>query len=243
MLKNNTGRSLYHSIKDNLLELIKNGTYEVGSQLPTESALGKEFGVSRTTIRLALQQLEAEGLIYKVQGKGTFVAQPRINEHITPNIKSFSEQMKEAGMTSYSKVLSLDLIPATLFLAHALDLETNDPVIKLVRLRYANDIPYQHSTSYIPWKIAPGLLQEDYSHSLFNLLKTKYNIEILKSVESIQPVLPEIKESELLDIPENTPSIRLESYTYSKENVPIEYSTTIVRGDFANFVTVRYYNK
>ncbi len=241
MLNNKQGTALYYSVKEKMLEFINNGKYEVGSQLPTESDLCKLFDVSRTTIRLALQQLELEGRIYKVQGKGTFVSQPKINEQITQNIKSFSEQMKDAGLSSYSKVLSLEVIPASLFLAHSLEVQQDDPIIKLVRLRFAEAKPYQHSTSFIPWKLAPSLLKDDCSKSLFQLLESKYNINILKSVESIEPVLPDQTICDMLNIPENTPSFLLESHTYSTDSIPVEYSTTIVRGDFAKFVTERYF--
>lgn len=242
MLQNSKpGTALYYSVKEEILELIKSGTYKVGSQLPTEAELCKLFDVSRTTIRLALQQLELEGRIYKVQGKGTFVSKPKIQENLTQSIKSFSEQMKDAGLSSYSKVLSMDVIPATSLLAHSLEIEENDPVIKLVRLRFAGTEPYQHATSYIPWKIAPGLLHDDCSGSLFQLLTTTYKVNLLKSVETLEPVLPDIEICELLHILENTPSFLSDSLTYSTENVPIEFSTTIARGDIAKFVSERFY--
>lgn len=240
-MKNKTGTALYYSIKEKILERIDREIYQVGGKLPSETALCLEFEVSRTTIRLALQQLEQEGRIYKLQGKGTFVAQPKIQETITQTIKSFSEQMMSMGLQSHSEVLSIETIPATLFLANSLDIQPNDPVFKLVRLRFAGQKPYQHSTSYVPWKVAPNLIHDDCSGSLFELLKTKYNLKFLKSIESIEPVIPTLQISNLLGIPENTPSFQSESLTYSTEMVPIEYSTTIVRGDFAKFVTERYY--
>ncbi|MEY2193866.1 GntR family transcriptional regulator [Neobacillus sp. BF23-41] len=240
-MKNKTGTALYYSVKEKILERIDREIYQVGGKLPSESDLCLEFEVSRTTIRLALQQLEQEGRIYKLQGKGTFVAQPKIQETITLTIKSFSEQMKSMGLQAHSEVLSIETIPATLFLANSLDIQPNDPVFKLVRLRFAEQKPYQYSTSYVPWKVAPNLIHDDCSGSLFELLQTKYGLKFLKSIESIEPVIPTVQISNLLGIPENTPSFQSESLTYTTEMVPIEYSSTIVRGDFAKFVTERYY--
>ena len=134
---NKPGTALYYSVKEEILESIKSGTYPVGSQLPTEAELCKLFDVSRTTIRLALQQLELEGRINKVQGKGTFVSKPKIRESLTQNIRSFSEQMRDAGLSSYSKIIGMDVIPATAILAHSLEIEEGDPIIQLVRLRFA----------------------------------------------------------------------------------------------------------
>lgn len=241
-MKNKPGTALYYSVKENILERIHNKIYPVGGQLPSETALCLEFEVSRTTIRLALQQLEQEGRIYKIQGKGTFVSQPKIQETITQTIKSFSDQMKSIGLQSHSKVLSIEIIPATLFLASSLDIPPNEPVIKLVRLRYADQKPYQFSTSFIPWKVAPDLVHDDCSGSLFELLKTKYKLNIIKSIESIEPVIPTPPVNKLLEIQENTASFQSESLTYSSDMVPIEYSTTIVRGDYAKFVTERHYH-
>ena len=235
------GTSLYYSIKEEILKLIKSGTYPVGSQLPTEAELCNLFNASRTTIRLALQQLELEGKIFKVQGKGTFVSRPKIPERLTLNIRTFSEQMKEAGLKPYSKVISLDVIPATPQLADILELEEKDPVIKLVRLRFANEEPYHHATSFIPWKVAPGLLNDDCSGSLFELLRTNYDIQLLQSTETIEPILPDKSICSLLQMTENTPSLLYDSITYSTENIPVESSKTIARGDIAKLVVERFY--
>lgn len=149
MINRSPGTALYYLIKEKLLELIKNETYQIGSQLPTESELCRMFDVSRTTIRLALQQLEIDGKIHRVQGKGTFVSKPKINEALSQNMKSFSEQMKDAGLVSFSKVLAFEVIPAYYSLAQTLEIEEEDPVIKLVRLRHGGSEPLQHSTSFI----------------------------------------------------------------------------------------------
>ncbi|SDM71267.1 GntR family transcriptional regulator [Fictibacillus solisalsi] len=242
MINRSPGTALYYLIKEKLLELIKNETYQIGSQLPTESELCRMFDVSRTTIRLALQQLELDGKIHRVQGKGTFVSKPKINEALSQSMKSFSEQMKDAGLVSFSKVLAFEVIPAYYSLAQALEIDEEDPVIKLVRLRHGGTEPLQHSTSFIPWKVAPGLKREDCSGSLFQLLRGKFEIEIHRSVESIEPILTNEAMSELLNIPAGSPSFLLESITYSAKELPIEFSSSVVRGDRSKFVMERYYN-
>jgi len=242
MVNHKEGTALYFTVKEKIQDKIQKGIYKIGCKLPTESDLCDEFKVSRTTIRSALQKLEFEGKIYKLQGKGSFVSTPKINEQITSSIKSFSEQMKNAGLNFYSNVLDIELIPASALIAHELNIEENEPVIELVRLRFANDKPYQHSTSYIPWKIAPNLINDDCSHSLFELLTKKYNISMHKSIESIEPVIPEKLIGDILNIPYNTPSFLLTSHTYSTDNNIVEYSITIVRGDVGKFEAERYYD-
>lgn len=242
MIRTKPGTVLYFELKEKIKVMISSGIYPVGSQLPTELELCNKFEVSRTTVRLALQQLELEGIIQKFQGKGTFVSQPKINEVLTPKITSFSEQMKDAGLSSYSKVLAKEIIPAYPSLALSLEINKDDPVIKLVRLRFGGTEPFQHSTSYVPWKVAPTLIQDDCSGSLFELLQVKYQITIWKSVETIEPILSNQLVSEMLNIPAGSPAFLLESSTYSSDHVPIEYSSTIVRGDRSKFVLERYYS-
>ncbi|MGG3470394.1 GntR family transcriptional regulator [Neobacillus pocheonensis] len=236
------GTALYFELKEKIKNMISSGIYPVGSKLPTETELCNKFEVSRTTVRLALQQLEFEGVIQKFQGKGTFVLQPKIKEKLTPKITSFSEQMHDAGLSSYSKVLAMEIIPAFPSLADSLEINHNDPVIKLVRLRFGGTEPFQHSTSYVPWNVAPTLIKDDCSGSLFELLRVKYQINIWKSVETIEPILSNQEVSEMLNIPSGSPAFSLESLTYSSDHVPIEYSFTILRGDRSKFVLERYYS-
>ncbi|WNR45352.1 GntR family transcriptional regulator [Paenibacillus roseipurpureus] len=234
------GTSLYYAVKEKLLEFIKSGKYKIGDQLPTESELCQTYDVSRTTIRLALQQLELEGHIQRVQGKGTFVSKPKIRESITRNIRTFVEQMKDLGISSQSKVLELVVVPADETLADTLNIEEKDPVIKLVRVRYADAEPLQYVTSYLPWRVAPGLINDDCTGSLFDLLRSKHGVVISRSLESIEPVLIDEAVSKLLEVPAGSPAFSLESLTYNEKDQPIEYSYGLVRGDRFKFTMERF---
>lgn len=242
-MRNRQGSPLYHIIKEDILKKIQEKIYSFGSKLPSEASLCKEYNVSRTTIRLALQLLEEEGLIEKKQGKGSFVKQPKIKETQTSRIKSFSEQMEEIGLEYYSKVLTNELVFANLNISNVLEIEPNELVVKIERLRYAKGYPYQYAVSYVPSKLAKGLEKEDCSGSLFELLKNKYKVELFKSVEAIEPINPSNKTARLLEISTDTASFLSESITYTTDMVPIEYSETVVRGDFAKFISERFYTK
>ncbi|TVY08132.1 GntR family transcriptional regulator [Paenibacillus cremeus] len=240
MMEAKQGTSLYFIVKEKLHELIKAGKYKIGDQLPTESELCQEYDVSRTTIRLALQQLELEGHIQRIQGKGTFVSKPKIRESLTPNIRTFVEQMKDLGIASTSKVLELGVIPADYSLAEMLHVEEKDPLIKLVRIRYADNEPLQYATSYLPWRVAPGLITDDCTGSLFDLLRSKYKVDIYRTVESIEPILIEPLVSGHLEVPAGSPAFALESLTYNNQDQPVEYSYGIVRGDRFKFTMERF---
>lgn len=233
--------ALYTTIKFKIIELIKSGKYKVNDQLPTESEFCEEYNVSRTTVRLALQQLELEGYLKRIQGKGTFVSMAKIQTPLTQKIRSFAQQMQ--GRNSKSEVIELEVIPANQTIASILEIEEKDPVIKLVRLRYADKEPIQYHTSYIPWKVAPGLSIEDCQNSLFEVLRTKYGISISRGIESIEPILSDEVVSNYLNIPVNSPSFLSESTTYDDKDSVIEYAQIITRGDRTKFVVEQSYNE
>ena len=230
----------YVAILEKIIGMIESHDYGPGSQLPTEAELCAEFGVSRTTVRHALQHLEFQGLIERKRGKGTFVNIQKIRGWATPT-ESFTEQVQSHGLSSHSKVLDVRVIPATYKLAQTLLVSEKDPIIQLVRLRFANDQALQHVTSFIPWHIAPGLVEDDCTRSLFALLENKYNVSIHHAVEFIEPMITSSSISSLLNVPNGSPAFLLESITYDHKNVPIEYAKQVIRGDRFRFSTERTY--
>ncbi|WP_134703008.1 GntR family transcriptional regulator [Ammoniphilus sp. YIM 78166] len=242
MTKEGPGIPLYYLVKEKILEMIHSNKLEIGDKLPTEHELCTKLGVSRTTIRLALQRLELEGRVQRIQGKGTFVAQPKIQHTFSTISKSFSEQIKDIGLYPKSKVIHFEVIPAPLPISGILQIDEKDPVFKLERLRFANEEPLQLLTSFVPWKVAPGLQQKDCSGSLFQLLRTKYGVNIHRSVESVEPFLIDEAMSKLLHVPAGSPSLLLKSTTYDKDDQPIEYSIGITRGEQIKFAMEHYYH-
>ncbi|WP_274364990.1 GntR family transcriptional regulator [Paenibacillus thermotolerans] len=240
-MEEKSGIALYNVVKDKILEMIKSGKYPIGEQLPTESELCKQFDVSRTTIRLALQQLALEGRIHRVQGKGTFVSKPKVHHSITSLEKGFAEQMLDQGLRPETRVLDLMVIPATPALAASLQIAEKDPVNKLLRVRYADNEPLAYEVSFLPWKFTPGLQHEDCEGSLYKLLRTKFQFPVKRTVEYVEPVLTDQMTSNYLNIPEGTPAFYLETTAYTADEVPIEYSYGYFRGDRSKFVIERNY--
>ncbi|GEN56199.1 putative HTH-type transcriptional regulator YbgA [Halolactibacillus alkaliphilus] len=236
---------LYHNIKRNIIENIDSGKYIPGDKLPTEQALCEMHKVSRTTVRIALQQLVAEGYIYKEQGKGTFVSTPKVQQSLTAAHKKFTDQMAEQGYVARTKVIELSVIEATEKLSKKLDLKYKDPVNRLVRVRYADQEPLQYEIAFIPWKHAPGLINEKSAceQSLFKVLEEKYKLVIHRSIEKIEPVLINEHVSDILDVEVGSPVLSLETTTYDITQQPIEYCESIFRGDRSKFTIERLYKK
>lgn len=237
----NKDAALHSIVKESIIDMIKSGEYQPNTKLPTEAEFCNTFGVSRTTIRTALQQLTVEGYVYRVQGKGTFVAENKIKQSLTSTVEQFSEQITLQGKAPSIKVLQLKVIEATDFLAKQFNQNIGDPVNCLERMRYVNDAPLQYEISYLPWHKAPGLDSAACEKSLYKMLETKYNIKIRKTIEHLELVLADDTISKKLEIPAGSPCFLLETFAYAEDETAIEYSKTIFRGDRAHFVIERNY--
>ncbi len=232
------GIALYYTVKEKLHEMIEEGNYAPGQQLPTESDLCEKFGVSRTTIRQALSQLKLEGHIYQIQGKGTFVSLPKIEQSVAP-YRSFNEHLKGRGQQIETKVVELTIVAADKRLAKKLEIAEKDAVFRLERIRYADGLPLLFSITYIPWLVTPGLTKEECSGSLYELIRNKFSIQLSHCAESIEPILMDEAIGKHLDAPIGAPTFLLNTVTYSIDNIPVEYSHEIFRGDRAKFTFER----
>ncbi|MEH7107697.1 GntR family transcriptional regulator [Bacillus sp. JJ1764] len=237
----NDESALHLKVKDAIISLIKAGEYKPNTQLPTEAEFCKIYGVSRTTVRTALQQLVSEGYVYRQQGRGTFVSNNKVKQKLTSTVQTFTEQIAMQGKNPLIKVLNLQVIPADSFLAEIFDLNEGDPINKLERARYVNDEPLQYEIAFLPWKITPGLNQEDCEKSLYHLLERQFRLKVKRTVEYLEIAAVEQDIAEILHIQEGSPCFSLETYAHASDETVIEYSKTIFRGDMANFVIERNY--
>lgn len=235
------GNALHAQVKELIIQLIKSGEYQPNTQLPTEAEFCEKFKVSRTTVRTALQQLTQEGYVYRQQGKGTFVASKKVNQVLTATAEHFSQQITMQGKKASIKVLNLQVVQADSFLSETFEININDPVNKLERIRYVNDEPLQYEIAYLPWSKCPGLNQEACETSLYNLLETQFQLKIKKAVEHLEIVVADQFISEKLNIMQGDPCFSLETYAYLSDGTVIEFTKTIFRGDLAHFVIERNY--
>ncbi|GAE32844.1 GntR family transcriptional regulator [Halalkalibacter hemicellulosilyticus] len=241
MTQSKQREALYLLVKDKIVSLIQEKDLNQGDKLPTEASFCQLFNVSRTTVRIALQQLELEGKVYREQGRGTFVSKPKVQTLLTTTKKGFSEQMKDQGLLPKRQVLGLDVIPINSYVSKQLHIEEGKPVYKLVRIRYANSDPIQYETSYIPWEQAPGLTTSDCTGSLYELLKDKFQISIHHTIEAIEPILADEQISKLLQTKMGSPCLAVETIACTNNKQPFEYSYVIFRGDRSRFIIERNY--
>lgn len=221
---------LYLQLMEELIKKIEGRDYEEHAQLPSERELCDIYGVSRITIRQALQELEHEGYIYKQHGIGTFVAPKSYNQNLA-QLYSFTEEMEKLGKTPTTEVLSFDVIAVDERLAKKMHLKPLDEVYKVVRLRLANGKPLMHETSYLPRKLFPNLTEEDLKERpMYDVFHKDYQIGLTKATERFSATLIRKEEASYLETNLNQPAMLIKRYAYYNDKL-IEYTNSVARGD------------
>ena len=199
------------------------------SPLPPERFLAEKFGVSRMTLRNALSELAMDGLIYTIHGAGSYVSQPRVTKRL--KLLSFSEEIRERGLTPSTKVITAELmLPVDEFYEQFVNLIV-EPTYKIVRIRYGNHEPLSYETTLIPESIAPGLLSQDLTQSIYSILQNNYNIKFDFAEEQISPINVDSKVANLLNLKSGDPAFEISRAAFSNRGIQIERSTSVRRGD------------
>lgn len=201
-------------------------------RLPSERQLLSQYKVSRNTIRLALEDLEERGVIYRLHGKGTFVSNVYLDQINIGGMYSFSEEIRRKGQKPTTQNRTLELVIPDHRIAEQLNLHGNDRAYRLVRLRLADGEPLILSKTYLPEKLFPDLkMSELKQDTLYGLLKKKYNQISVMAFEDLQAVSLDDEESKLLHEKLGAPSLKIYRKTINDKNVPIEFTVSLARGD------------
>lgn len=226
----------YIQLMEILKEKVQTGVWAPGDQIPGEQDLCEMYGVSRTVVRQSLLELELEGVVNRRKGKGTFIALPKISEGLVQKLTGFYQDMVERGLKPGTKVLHQNVVPANEKVARFLNINPDDQVIDILRLRSINEEPIQLVTTYVPFEICPGLAQVDLTNlSLYEYLERECGIFIAKGRRYIEAVLANETEAGLLGIERGTPLLMLDSISFSESEQPIEYYHALHRGDRSRF--------
>lgn len=228
---------LYYQIKTRLMEAIENGQLKPGDRVPSERELTEKFNVSRMTARQALAELESQGVLYRVQGKGTFVATPKLEQPLA-GITSFTEDMRRRGLEPGARVLSVEEVPAGRRVGRALGLAETTPVFRLERLRLAGGEPMALEVSHIPVALCPALFTVDFAdQSLYKILAETFGVKLVKAVQSLEAVPADAYEADVLHVREGTPLLLLERISRDSTDRPAEFVRSLYRGDRYRFTT------
>jgi GntR family transcriptional regulator len=220
--------------RDRVLDLIEG--LGVGQAIPSERQLSAELGVSRLTLRAALDELAREGYVVRRRGSGTFVSEPKIAQELT--MTSFTEDMRRRGMEPGSRTLSLEIVPAGARLGRLLHVSPSEPVVVAKRLRLADGESMAIETLHVREALVPGLEKRDLEgKSFYELLRERYGIVIAGGAQTIEPTVTNDEESAALGVPLHSPAFLFERVTHANGNEIIEFVHSIYRGDRYRLVT------
>ncbi len=222
---------LYHQIQSALIERIHSGELSVGDCLPSEYELARSYQVSRITARQALHNLKSRGYAISQKGRGTYVAQPKLEKNIM-HLRGFTEDMKRRGMIPTSRLLEQSVMQAPVILAEQLRVEAASPVLRLRRLRIADGTPMALEESHIPLKHYPGLERISFAkNSLYSVLRDEYGVRAAWADEVLEALPATREEAELLSIPRGAIMLSISRVIMTTEEIPIEVACSRYCGD------------
>lgn len=235
MLEKQSYKPIYLQIADNLTKNIKDGTWEIGAAVPSEHQLMNQFQISRNTAREALNEVEQQGLIYRVPGKGSFVAAMRVNQHFD-FLNGFSQDVVALGMTPSHTIFEIKTVEAPPCVAAKLQIAPGSHVLYMHRLLSADDLPYIVVRSYFPsqWleingiEISAELLGRG---SFYEYLDKKYNIVFHRAIHTLRAGAANAEDAKVLGIQPGHPVLLSERISRTDDNIPRELTLGVSHPD------------
>ncbi len=226
-----TPQPLHSQLRERLREAILDGTYPAHAQLPSESALGAMFQVSRITVRQALGDLQRENLIFKVPGKGTFVAKPKAFQQLS-QLEGFAEALNRMGYEVRNRVLSHKTVPASPRVAQRLAIAIGTPIAQIKRVRLVNRAPVSYEVTYLPHAVGERLRQADLAgRDIFLILENDHGIALGQADLQIDATLADEALAHALEVTEGTALLRIERLTHTAAGQPLDFEDLYFRGD------------
>ena len=224
----------YYQVKKHLLDFT--AAMAPGSPVPPERELARLYGTSRTTVRQALAELVIEGRLLRMQGKGTFVAKPKVAQAL--ELASYTEGMRQHGLHPQTKILDIGYVTADEELATLLAVRPGGRLLRVHRLRLADGEPMSIDTSHLPARRFPGLRRQLERHaSLYETLRTGYGIQLAEAEETIETILADPHDANLLGVDAGIPLLLLSRHAIDTTGQPVEWAQSWYRGDRYKFIT------
>jgi GntR family transcriptional regulator, N-acetylglucosamine utilization regulator len=233
-LRQSDGRALHYQIKEALTLQISAGHWKPDQELPTEEELCRHYGVSRGTVRRAIADLVQQGLVYRKQGRGTYVSSPKLEGSILGSYKLYRANgvPHDAG----AKVLRCELHRANNEVRRILQLRPRSEVYELERIRFVQGVPVSLQLSYLPAQLCPGLHLQDLTHRhLYDVLRQDCGVSLLRAEEYVEPVLADEYVAERLGIAPGAPIFLVERHSYSFGDRVAEFRRASMRGDLYRY--------
>lgn len=226
---------MYDQLRRLIIDGIARDGLQPGDPLPGEHRLCERYGISRTVVRQALAQLEHEGLVERVKGKGTFVSRPRTSESLVHTLVGLYDDVEQRGGHVHSDVLRHERVSADAEVAEALEVLVGATVVVLERLRHVDGEPWSLSTTWMPDDIGTATLGVDLTEaSLYRLLRSQ-GVVATHGVRSAEATVATHEQAKHLGVSAGSALLRLRSISRDDTDRPIEYFIAHHRGDRSRF--------
>ena len=226
---------MYDQLRQLIVDGIARDGLQPGDPLPGEHRLCERYGISRTVVRQALAQLEHEGLVERVKGKGTFVSRPRTSESLVHTLVGLYDDVERRGGHVHSDVLRHEPALADHEVAAALGIEPGSPVVVLERLRHVDGEPWSLSTTWMPEGVGTVTLGVDLSEASLYRLLAEHDIVATNGVRSAEATVATHDQAQHLGVSAGSALLRLRSVSRGADGIPIEYFVAHHRGDRSRF--------
>ena len=222
---------LYIQLADIIRRKIQSGEWKPDQKIPSENEINQLYGLSRMTARQVLARLVDEGLLFRIQGKGTFVARQKISTR-SPSYQGIREQLEQQGYATTTEVLSQQVVEADARVATALELTEGTPVVSISRLRRVEGTPLSLHESFVPLRLAPLLVGADLAvEQLCAVLDREYELTMSNVRETLETTAASASTAKLFSMRSGTPLLLLEQRVSTEQSVPFEFTRISFRGD------------
>lgn len=225
---------IYYQLRTLIERRIASGQYLIGACLPSEREFCETYQISRMTVRQAINDLVKEGFLRREQGKGTYVAKPKIEQGLS-RLTSFTEDMHSRNLQPGTKLIQFNLSSAMGRIAKRLHLSDGEEVYEIIRLRLADGEPMAIETAYVPVKFAPGLPAERMAAGSLYAMLTEQGIQLCHADQTLEAATARTYEAEYLHIRPRDPVLLIERTTFDDSGNPVEFVKSVYRGDRYKF--------
>ena len=231
--------AIYIRIHDEIKHQIETGVFEVGQRLPSERVMAEQFGVSRMTLRQAVTSLVEEGILTRYVGSGTFVASDRVREKMR-GTTSFTEIIQNLGKTPSSKVLSYQKMKANEVECDKLQLKKGAQIIRMERIRYADELPICYEVASIPYRLIEDFAKNDIANHFYDTLANAGK-KIGRSEQIISAKIVNKEIANFLSIKQSSAILALTQISYfaNSDETPFEYVLSQYVGERFEFYLER----
>jgi GntR family transcriptional regulator len=234
MIDKNSPIPIYYQLEEHIKDLIEKSELLPGDALPPEREYAEKYQISRMTVRQAFTQLVNAGYLHRVQGKGTFVANRKIEQPLQ-GLTSFTEDMKARGLEAGSRLMNFEIIPATSQIANQLAIQEYGPVYEIKRVRLADNIPMAMETNYISANLIKGLTEQIVNRSLYDYIEGEQSYRIDHATQIIESSIANKFEAKYLNIAIGAPVMLIQRNTFLQNGTPVEFVKSIYRADRYKF--------